>query len=92
MTDTKATPLGPDELPLPMGVQAESGEFLPGLTPEDLRHIDEGPDAVQCARVERQHRFPRRVRTSIRTSSRSRDGASSLRRASIRPFARPWSR
>jgi hypothetical protein len=48
MSDTHATPLGADELPLPMGVQAESGAPLPGLTPDDLQRIDDSPDAVQA--------------------------------------------
>jgi hypothetical protein len=48
MNETNAQPLGPDESPLPMGVEAESGQLLPGLTPDDLRRIDEDPNAVQA--------------------------------------------
>ncbi len=43
-----ATPLGADELPLPMGVQASTGALLPGLTAGDLQHIDASADAVQA--------------------------------------------
>ncbi|MET0543315.1 MAG: hypothetical protein ABWZ88_16330 [Variovorax sp.] len=43
-----AIPLGADELPLPMGVQASTGQLLPGLTADDLRHIDDSADAVQA--------------------------------------------
>jgi hypothetical protein len=48
MSELPATPLGADELPLPMGVQASTGQLLPGLTPDDLRHIDDSADAVQA--------------------------------------------
>lgn len=48
MSNAKATPLSPNEPPLPMGVQAESGELLPALKADDLRHIADSPDAVQA--------------------------------------------
>jgi Peptidase family C25 len=48
MTDLQTTPLGPDDFPLPMGIQAESGQLLPGLKRESLKHIDEDPPAVQA--------------------------------------------
>ena len=48
MNKIDAQPLGPDEQPLPMGVEAESGQLLPGLTPNDLQHIDADPNAVQA--------------------------------------------
>src|SRR5262245_21187241 len=48
MNRIDAQPLGPDEPPLPMGVEAESGQLLPGLTPDDLRRIDEDQNAVQA--------------------------------------------
>ena len=48
MNKIDAQPLGPVEQPLPMGVEAESGQLLPGLTPNDLQHIDADPNAVQA--------------------------------------------
>ena len=41
-------PLSADEMPLPMGVQASTGELLPGLKPGDLKRIDDSADAVQA--------------------------------------------
>jgi hypothetical protein len=46
MSNQDATPLGPDEMPLPMGVQAETGQLLPGLTAHDLKRIEDEPNAV----------------------------------------------
>jgi hypothetical protein len=51
MADTAAVPLSPDEMPLPMGVQAETGTLLSGLTADALRHIDEDPNAVRARGV-----------------------------------------
>jgi len=51
MGDANFPSLTPDELPLPMGVQAETGRLLPGLTPHDLSHIDDAPNAVQARGV-----------------------------------------
>lgn len=47
MSDERAIALGPDEMPLPFGVQAESGRLFPGLVPDALRRIDQDPDVVQ---------------------------------------------
>ncbi|MDM0112265.1 C25 family cysteine peptidase [Variovorax sp. J22R133] len=48
MSDDQVVPLGADDMPLPMGVQASTGQLLPGLTDEDLKHIDDSADAVQA--------------------------------------------
>jgi hypothetical protein len=48
MSDEDAMPLGQDEMPLPWGVQAESGQLLPGLVADDLERVDEDPNAVQA--------------------------------------------
>lgn len=48
MGSTEALPLTPDEMPLPMGVMAHSGELLPGLTAADLQRIGEDPNAVKA--------------------------------------------
>jgi hypothetical protein len=48
MSELDVTPLGPDEMPLPMGIQAESGDLFPGLTAHDLQRIEEDPNAVQA--------------------------------------------
>ena len=40
--------LGPEEPPLPMGVQAESGQLLPALTANDLQFIGADPNAIQA--------------------------------------------
>jgi hypothetical protein len=48
MPETRAVPLNPDEMPLPMGVLAETGSLLSGLTPGDLGHIGADPNAVQA--------------------------------------------
>lgn len=34
------TPLGPEEFPIPFGIEAETGTPLPGLTQEDVERID----------------------------------------------------
>lgn len=47
MADPTIVPLGMEEPPLPMGVQAESGQLLPALTAADLQSIGAGPDAVR---------------------------------------------
>jgi len=39
-TDTLPPTLGPDELPIPFGIEAETGAPLPGLTESDLERID----------------------------------------------------
>ena len=46
MAVTNAVALSPEEMPLPMGVQAESGKTLPGLTPEDVRGIQDSLETV----------------------------------------------
>ena len=43
-----ATPMGPEEMPLPMGVMASSGRSLPGLSPADVNTINEDEDFVQA--------------------------------------------
>lgn len=48
MADDAAVPLSPDEMPLPMGVQAETGALLSGLTAGDLGHIGEDPNTIQA--------------------------------------------
>jgi len=48
MADEQAIPLGPDDFPLPMGVEAASGQLLPGFPRKSLEHIDEDPPAVQA--------------------------------------------
>jgi hypothetical protein len=48
MSEKDAVPLGQDEMPLPWGVQAESGQLLPGMVVEDLGRVDEDPNAVQA--------------------------------------------
>src|SRR5215510_1406549 len=48
MSELDVISLGPDEMPLPMGIQAESGDLFPGLTAHDLQHIEEDPNAVQA--------------------------------------------
>ena len=47
MTDSQpiTPPLGPDEFPLPFGIEADTGEPLPGVTEDDLQHIEaDGPE------------------------------------------------
>lgn len=46
MSDAPAVGLQAEEMPLPLGVQAESGQLMPALTPEDLKRIGEAPAAV----------------------------------------------
>ena len=48
MPDVDFEPLGPDEPPLPMGVQAEDGTLLPALTADDLKFIGTDPNAVKA--------------------------------------------
>src|SRR5215510_8970403 len=48
MSEKDAMPLGQDEMPLPWGVQAETGRLLPEMVVDDLRRIDEDPNAVQA--------------------------------------------
>ena len=48
MSDPIFEPLGPEEPPLPMGVQAEDGTILPALTADDLKFIGADPNAVQA--------------------------------------------
>ena len=40
MTTVLPPVLGPDELPLPFGIEIETGATLPGITPHDLNNID----------------------------------------------------
>ena len=47
MSSPVILPLTEDEMPLPMGVMAESGSILPGLTAGDLARIGQDPNAVQ---------------------------------------------
>lgn len=47
MSSSESQPLGPEEMPLPMGVQAESGQLLPGLSGQDLARIGQDPASVQ---------------------------------------------
>jgi hypothetical protein len=46
MSSAPILSLAPEDMPLPMGVQAESGAVLPGLTAADLRHIDQDPNTI----------------------------------------------
>lgn len=47
MSSPALAPLTPDEMPLPIGIQAASGQVLPGLTAADLDQIGEDPNAVK---------------------------------------------
>jgi hypothetical protein len=40
MPPIPVVPLGPDEMPIPFGIEAETGARLPGLTDDDLTRID----------------------------------------------------
>lgn len=42
-----AVSLAPDEMPVPFGIEAETGNPLPGLTKTDLEHIDPDRDEVK---------------------------------------------
>lgn len=46
MSDAPAVGLQPEEMPLPFGVMAESGQLMPALTPGDLKRIGDAPAAV----------------------------------------------
>ena len=45
--DTSATPLDPAEFPLPFGIEAETGDPIPGITDADLDRIDSDGKEVQ---------------------------------------------
>jgi len=45
MPPVPVVPLGPDEMPIPFGIEAETGATLPGLTEQDLERID--PDRAE---------------------------------------------
>jgi hypothetical protein len=52
MADLTVVPLGPEDPPLPMGVEAETGQVLPALTAADLEFIGAEPNAVQARGME----------------------------------------
>lgn len=47
MTSEDVPPLGPDEFPLPFGIEAETGAPLPGLTNDDLTRVDADESVVR---------------------------------------------
>jgi hypothetical protein len=47
MADDDVTPLGPNEFPLPFGIEAETGTALPGLTEDDLSRVDADEPVVR---------------------------------------------
>jgi hypothetical protein len=47
-TANPAAPLGPEDFPLPFGIEADTGSPLPGLTDADLERIDEDRGEVRA--------------------------------------------
>ena len=80
MAEAQAAPLGPDEMPLPMGVQAESGD-VPARAHAATISSTSTKIRTPCRRAARATTPTSwRWRMSIRTSSKRRGGASSSRR------------